>query len=54
MSEYGVEEDESGTVRRCPTEEGVYRVLGLPYIEPELREGAASSRQPWPAHCRSS
>jgi DNA polymerase (family 10) len=39
VSEYGVEEDESGTVHRCPTEEGVYEVLGLPYIEPELREG---------------
>ena len=39
VSEYGVEEDESGTMHRCPTEEGVYEVLGLPYIEPELREG---------------
>jgi DNA polymerase (family 10) len=39
VSEYGVEEDESGTVHRCPTEERVYEVLGLPYIEPELREG---------------
>jgi DNA polymerase (family 10) len=39
VSEYGVEEDESGKVHRCPTEEGVYEVLGLPFIEPELREG---------------
>jgi len=39
VSEYGVEEDESGKVHRCPTEERVYEVLGLPYIEPELREG---------------
>jgi DNA polymerase (family 10) len=39
VSEYGVDEDESGTVHRCPTEEGVYAVLGLPHIEPELREG---------------
>jgi DNA polymerase (family 10) len=39
VSEYGVEEDESGTVHRCPAEERVYEVLGLPYIEPELREG---------------
>lgn len=38
VSEYGVEED-SGTVHRCETEEQVYEVLGLPYIEPELREG---------------
>jgi DNA polymerase (family 10) len=36
VSEYGVE---AGTVHRCPTEKGVYEVLGLPYIEPELREG---------------
>ena len=55
VSEYGVEEDESGKVHRCPTEEGVYEVLGLPYIEPELREGrgelqAAIAR----ARCRSS
>jgi DNA polymerase (family 10) len=39
VSEYGVEEDESGQVHRCPTEEQVYEVLGLPFIEPELREG---------------
>jgi DNA polymerase (family X) len=39
VSEYGVEEDETGKVQRCPTEEGVYEVLGLPFIEPELREG---------------
>ena len=39
VSEYGVEEDETGKVHRCPTEEQVYGVLGLPYIEPELREG---------------
>jgi DNA polymerase (family 10) len=39
VSEYGVEEDETQNVHRCPTEERVYEVLGLPYIEPELREG---------------
>jgi DNA polymerase (family X) len=39
VSEYGVEEDESGKVHRCPSEEQVYDLLGLPYIEPELREG---------------
>jgi DNA polymerase (family 10) len=39
VSEYGVEEDESGVVHRCPAEERVYELLGLPYIEPELREG---------------
>ena len=44
VSEYGVEEDGSGTTHRCPTEERVYEVLGLPYIEPELREGRGELR----------
>jgi DNA polymerase (family 10) len=44
VSEYGVEEDESGKIHRCPTEEGVYEVLGLPFIEPELREGRGELR----------
>jgi DNA polymerase (family 10) len=39
VSEYGIEEDESGEVYRCPTEEQVYERLGLSFIEPELREG---------------
>jgi DNA polymerase (family X) len=39
VSEYGVEEEESGRVHRCPTEAQVYEVLSLPFIEPELREG---------------
>jgi DNA polymerase (family 10) len=39
VSEYGVEQDEPKEVYRCATEEHVYEVLGLPYIEPELREG---------------
>jgi DNA polymerase (family 10) len=39
VSEYGVEEDGSGVVHRCRTEEQVYEALDLPYIEPELREG---------------
>ena len=39
VSEYGVEEADSGEVHRCPTEERVYEVLGLPFIAPELREG---------------
>ena len=39
VSEYGIEEDESGEVHRCPTEGQVYERLGLPFIEPELREG---------------
>ena len=44
VSEYGVEEDESGVTHRCATEEAVYDVLGLPYIEPELREGRGELR----------
>ena len=44
VSEYGVEEDETGSTHRCPTEEQVYEVLGLPYIEPELREGRGELR----------
>ncbi|MBX5468574.1 MAG: DNA polymerase/3'-5' exonuclease PolX [Thermoleophilaceae bacterium] len=39
VSEYGVLDDATGTTRSCATEEEVYELLGLPYIEPELREG---------------
>jgi DNA polymerase (family 10) len=38
VSEYGVEETDSGVVHECETEEEVYRLLGLDYIPPELRE----------------
>jgi DNA polymerase (family 10) len=38
VSEYGVLDDKTGATRRCPTEEEVYGLLGLEYIEPELRE----------------
>jgi len=38
LSEYGVKETESGKNRAGSTEEDLYRMLGLPYIEPELRE----------------
>jgi DNA polymerase (family 10) len=38
VSEYGVSEDEGGAVHACATEEEVYRLLGMDYIEPELRE----------------
>jgi DNA polymerase (family X) len=44
VSEYGVEEDESGTVHRCATEHEVYELLGLDYVEPELREGRGEVR----------
>jgi DNA polymerase (family 10) len=38
VSEYGIEDDKDGSKHTCPTEEEVYGLLGLPYIEPELRE----------------
>ena len=38
VSEYGVLDDNTGTTHRCATEGEVYRLLGLEYIEPELRE----------------
>jgi DNA polymerase (family 10) len=38
VSEYGVLDDASGETHRCATEEQVYALLGMEYIEPELRE----------------
>ncbi|HEY8625931.1 MAG TPA: DNA polymerase/3'-5' exonuclease PolX [Solirubrobacteraceae bacterium] len=38
VSEYGVLDDASGETHRCETEEAVYQLLGMQYIEPELRE----------------
>jgi DNA polymerase (family 10) len=38
VSEYGVLEDASQTTHACATEQEVYDLLGLAYIEPELRE----------------
>jgi DNA polymerase (family 10) len=38
VSEYGVLDDATGATHLCATEEEVYGLLGLPYIEPELRE----------------
>jgi DNA polymerase (family 10) len=38
VSEYGVLDDELGTTRTCASEAEVYELLGLAYIEPELRE----------------
>jgi DNA polymerase (family 10) len=38
VSEYGVLDDDTGETHRCATEEQVYALLGLAYIEPELRE----------------
>ena len=38
VSEYGLLDDELGTTRICASEAEVYELLGLAYIEPELRE----------------
>ncbi|HEV2998859.1 MAG TPA: DNA polymerase/3'-5' exonuclease PolX [Solirubrobacteraceae bacterium] len=38
VSEHGVLSDADGKTRRCASEEEVYALLGLAYIEPELRE----------------
>ncbi|MBV9164520.1 MAG: DNA polymerase/3'-5' exonuclease PolX [Solirubrobacterales bacterium] len=38
VSEYGVLEDSTGVTHRCATEAEIYGLLGLEYIEPELRE----------------
>jgi DNA polymerase (family 10) len=38
VSEYGVLDDSTGETRRCATEQEVYALLGMQYIEPELRE----------------
>ena len=39
VSEHGIKDVETGDVRLCATEEEVYGALGLPDVEPELREG---------------
>jgi DNA polymerase (family 10) len=38
VSEYGVLDDATGITHRCEREEEVYALLGMSYIEPELRE----------------
>ena len=38
VSEYGVVDDSTGTSHACAAEEEVYELIGLRYIEPELRE----------------
>jgi DNA polymerase (family 10) len=38
VSEYGILDDATGETHTCQTEEEVYALLGLEYIEPELRE----------------
>jgi DNA polymerase (family 10) len=39
VSEWGIETVETGIVRTSATEAGVYEMLGLPFIPPELRQG---------------
>jgi DNA polymerase (family 10) len=50
VSEYGVYDDATGTTTTCASEHEVYELLGLAYIEPELREDrgelAAASLRP--------
>jgi DNA polymerase (family X) len=38
VSEYGVLDDSTGSSQMCASEQEVYALLGLAYIEPELRE----------------
>lgn len=40
LNEYGLTESESGRVVASRTEKAVYAALDLPYVAPELREGA--------------
>ena len=40
ISEYGVASVETGEVVACETETDIFAAVGLPFIEPELREGA--------------
>jgi DNA polymerase (family X) len=53
VSEYGVLDDSTGETHRCAREEEVYALLGLEYIEPELRENRgeleAAARSTLPA-----
>ena len=44
VSEYGVLDDATGRTHACRTEEEVYRLLGMDYIEPELREDRGELR----------
>ena len=48
VSEYGVLAEATGTTHRCATEAEVYGLLGLEYIEPELRENRGELDRPPP------
>jgi DNA polymerase (family 10) len=45
VSEYGIVDDSTGETHRCATEAEVYALLGLDYIEPELRENRGELAQ---------
>ena len=47
VSEYGVKDDADGSTRTCATEAEVYGLLGLPYVEPELRENRGELEEGW-------
>ena len=53
VSEYGVLDDATGETHTCATEAEVYALLGLEYIEPELRENRGELEAAPPARCRS-
>jgi DNA polymerase (family 10) len=44
VSEYGIADDASAATHECATEAEVYRVLGMDYVEPELRENRGELR----------
>jgi DNA polymerase (family 10) len=48
VSEYGVKDDADGSSRTCATEAEVYGLLGLPLIEPELRENRGELEEELP------
>jgi DNA polymerase (family X) len=48
VSEYGVKDDADGSTRTCATEAEVYGLLGLPYVEPELRENRGELEEELP------
>jgi DNA polymerase (family 10) len=54
VSEYGIYDDATGRTSTCPSEREVYELLGLAYIEPELRENrgelAAAAKGPQSSH----
>ncbi len=44
ISEYGIEDSQTGAIQRFETEEALYGALGLQYIPPELRQGTDEIR----------